>query len=245
MIRQKYPALLKIQKGGNNMNIFFDSMTSIINSVIYIISSYIPKLIAGILIILIGMIVASLFKDFIKIVFKYFHLEKWLKTAGLARDEEVTIWPNIISELVRWIIIFIFLMSAVDVWGVPKVADVLNQLLSFLPSVFLAVIIGWVGIVAGRIAFNIVRHGLNGVGKKESVVLGNVAKYSILFFTVLIILNQLGVAADLVRILFTGIIGMLALSFGLAFGLGGKDEAKEILRGLRDKVNKIEQKAKK
>jgi hypothetical protein len=222
------------------MNVFLESMMSIINSVVFIISAYIPKLIAGILIIIIGMIVASLLKDLIKMIFKYFHLEKWLKTAGLAKDEEVEIWPHIISELVRWIVIFIFLMSAVDVWGVPKVADVLNQLLVFLPNVFLAVVIGWIGIIVGRLSFNIVRHGLSGVGKRESIILGNVAKYSILFFTVLIVLNQLGVAADLVRILFTGIVAMLALSLGLAFGLGGKDEAKEMLKNLRIKINKVE-----
>jgi hypothetical protein len=228
------------------MNVFLDSIATISNSVIYIVSSYIPKLIAGLLIILIGMIIASLFKDFIRIVFKYFRLEKWLKSAGLAKEEEVQVWPNIIGELVRWIIIFIFLMSAVDVWGVPKVADVLNQLLMFLPNVFLAVVIGWIGIIVARIAFNIVIHGLSAVGKKESLVLGNVAKYSIMFFAVLVILNQLGVAADLVRILFTGIVSMLALAFGLAFGLGGQDEARNILKDLRQKIDKKpEEKSKK
>jgi hypothetical protein len=224
------------------MNIFVDSMSSVMNSVVFIVSSYIPKLLAGILIIVIGMIVASLVKDVIKIIFRYFRLERWLKSAGLAREEEVQVWPNLISELARWIIIFIFLMSAVDVWGVPKVAEVINQLLMFLPNVFLAVVIGWIGIVAGRFAFNIVRHGLGGVGNREAAVLGNVAKYSIIFFTALIILNQLGVAADLVRILFTGIVSMLALAFGLSFGLGGKDEARDILKNIREKINMVETK---
>jgi hypothetical protein len=53
-----------------------------------------------------------------------------------------------------------------------------------------------------------------------------------------VILSQLGVAADLVRILFTGFVAMMALAGGLAFGLGGKDLAAEILRALRNKLTR-------
>lgn len=218
------------------MNVFLDSYTAIVNSVVYIISSYVPRLVAGTVILLIGLVVASLAKDLIRLVFRYFRLEHWLQDAGLAKEREVAIWPKLISELIRWTIIFIFLMSAVDVWGIPKVADVLNQLLGFFPSVFVAIIIGWVGLIAARFSFDIVVNGVKGLGSKELFILGNIAKYSILFFTALIILTQLGVAAELVKILFTGIVGMLALAAGLAFGLGGQDSARDILKGLKDKV---------
>ena len=66
--------------------------------------------------------------------------------------------------------------------------------------------------------------------------MGNIAKFAIYFFTSLIILTQLGVAADLVKILFTGIVAMVALSVGLAFGLGGQEEAKNILKLLRTRI---------
>ena len=61
-------------------------------------------------------------------------------------------------------------------------------------------------------------------------------KSVIVFFTILVVLNQLGVAQDIIRILFTGIIGMLALAGGLAFGLGGKDIARDLLSELTKKV---------
>ena len=80
------------------------------------------------------------------------------------------------------------------------------------------------------------RHGVDGVGGKESIILGNMAKLAIYFFTSIIILTQLGVAADLVKILFTGIVSMLALAFGLSFGLGGQEEAKNILKMLRQRI---------
>lgn len=219
------------------MNILIDSLAKVVSSSIYLLLAYIPKLIAGLLILLIGFIVASLIKDFLTLVFKYLKIDRWLESAGLAKEQEVRIWPHLFSEVARWTIIFVFLMSAVEVWGVPKVGDVLNQLLLFLPNVFLAVIIGWIGLVTGRVVSDIVRHGVRGLGGRESILLGNVAKYAIIFFTTLIVLTQLGVAADLVRILFTGIIGMLSLAFGLAFGLGGKDEAKNLLESLRKRLD--------
>lgn len=218
------------------MNIITDSLFNLISSSLLVISAFIPKLLAGLLILLIGVVIASLIRDVIKIVFKYVKLEQWMEAAGLAKSSEMKIWPNLLAELARWTIIFIFLMSAIESWGVPKVGDVLNQLLLFLPNVFIAVIIGWIGLVTGRFASDIVRHGINGVGGKEAIILGNVAKYSIIFFTTLIILSQLGVAAELVKILFTGIIGMLALAFGLSFGLGGQHEAKNILEKLRKRI---------
>jgi len=215
-----------------------ESLTTILSSVTGQIFSYLPKFIAGLIILFIGLIVGSLVKDIVKIIFKYFRLEKWLEAAGLVKDEEIRIWPDLLAELVRWVTIFIFLMSTFEIWSIPKVGDVLNQLLAFLPSVLVAVVIGWAGLVAGRFAFDIVRHGVRGLDSQESLILANVAKYAIIFFTALIILSHLGVAAELIKILFTGIVGMLALAFGLAFGLGGQEEAKEILKRLRKKLEK-------
>ncbi|OGG15482.1 hypothetical protein A3D77_06560 [Candidatus Gottesmanbacteria bacterium RIFCSPHIGHO2_02_FULL_39_11] len=211
------------------MNYITGSLSAFFNSASIIVGSYTPKLIAGILILLIGLIVASLLRDVVLILFKYLRIGKWLENAGVAREKEVIIWPQIFSEIIRWTAIFIFLMSAVDVWGIPKVGDVLNQLLLFLPNVLVAVIIGWIGLVVARLVSTLIRHSMKGVGGSESRILSHAARYIIIFFTILVILTELGVAADLVRILFTGIIAGLSLAFGLAFGLGGKDHANTII----------------
>lgn len=218
------------------MNFVVDTFNSISNSILFVISNFLPKFVAGLVILIIGIIVASLIRDLVKVVFKYVRLESWLESAGVIKAKEIQIWPKLLTELIRWTIIFLFLMSAVEIWSIPKVGDVLNQLLLFFPNVFLAVIIGWIGLVAGRFSFDIVRHGVDGVGGKESIILATIAKLAIYFFTSLIILSQLGVAADLVKILFTGIVGMLALAFGLSFGLGGQDEAKYILKMIRQRI---------
>jgi len=60
-------------------------------------------------------------------------------------------------------------------------------------------------------------------------LLSQVARWSIVIFTIMAALIQLGVATELIQILFAGLIFMLALAGGIAFGLGGKDKAKEII----------------
>src|SRR3989338_8521527 len=135
------------------MNYVLQTFTSIGNSILFVIASFLPKFFAGLIILIIGIIIASLIRDFIKLIFRYLKLDRWLETAGLVRAREIQIWPNILAELARWTTIFIFLLSAVETWAIPKVGDVLNQLLFFLPNVFMAVVIGWIGLVTGRFSF--------------------------------------------------------------------------------------------
>lgn len=220
------------------------SIEAVFISIFATLAAYMPKLIGGIFILLIGLVVSSLLRDLILVAFKFFRVEQYLEKSKLTTTEHIHVWPHMLAELIRWVTIFLFLLSAIEVWEVPRVADVLGQLLTFLPNVFLAVVIGWIGLVSGRFAFTIVRHSIKGVGGHDDIVLASVARYSIIFFTTLIILNQLGVAAELVKILFTGIVGMLALALGLAFGLGGKDEARDILHGIRSKFEETHQRKK-
>jgi len=93
-----------------------------------------------------------------------------------------------------------------------------------------------VGILASNLTADLVRHSVKTMGSTASNSLAVFTRGTIVFFTVLVVLNQLGVAQDLVRILFTGIVVMLALAGGLAFGLGGKDVARELLEELKRKL---------
>jgi len=66
--------------------------------------------------------------------------------------------------------------------------------------------------------------------------LGAIVKCAIYIFAAFAILLQLGVAESIINIMITGFVGMFAMAFGLAFGLGGKDVAAEILRSIKSKL---------
>lgn len=191
--------------------------------------SYLPSLIGGIIIFTIGILLAGIVKKLVNTLFSFFKLGQLLSQIGISKNVDIKIWNNILSEIVGWGVIILFLIPASEVWGLPKVTDVLRQLLFYIPNVLVAVIIAFIGLMFANLAADLVLHGVKTVNKKSAKSLSALARYAIVFFTVLVVMDQLRVAQDLIRILFTGIVVMLALAGGLAFGLGGKDIAKELL----------------
>lgn len=216
-----------------------DIILATLGSAVVSFQSYLPRFFAGLVLLLVGLFAAKIVRGLVLALLKALRVAKFLVQVKVVREEgEVRVWEVLLAELARWTITILFLIPAAEAWGLSKVTDVLNGLLLYLPNVFVAVIVGLVGFVIANLAYDIVQHVASGLDEKAAKGLGGVAHYAILFFTGLIILNQLGVAADLVRILFTGFVAMMALAGGLAFGLGGKDLASEMLRGLRDKLVK-------
>lgn len=213
-------------------------VSSIVTTSLSRLAVYFPQFLGGLIVLLIGLIVAAILHRVVIEFFKLVKVEKWLEQAKIAKAGEVKVWPDILAELVRWATIILFLVPAVEAWGVPRVTEVLNQLLFYLPNVFVAVVIGLIGVVIANLTYDIVRQTARNLGSTSANALGGVARYAILFFTALIVLNQLGVAAALIQTLFTGIVAMLALAGGLAFGLGGQEVAKDVLRGIREKIEK-------
>ncbi|MBI3980652.1 hypothetical protein HY345_01510 [Candidatus Microgenomates bacterium] len=203
------------------------------------ISMYFPRFLAGLLVLLIGLLLAGFAKRVVLGLFRALRVGKFLVSVRMVKEEgEIKVWEVLLAELVRWSLTILFLVPTAEAWGLSKVTDILNQLLIYLPNVFVAVIVGSIGVVIANLTYDVVKQGTKSIGGRTASTLSTFARYAIMFFTVLVVLNQLGVAADLVRILFTGLVAMLALAGGLAFGLGGQELAKQILRELKDKLEK-------
>lgn len=201
--------------------------------------AYLPRFFGGLIILLVGLLVSRLVAGLVLTLLRALRIGKFLVQVRVLNDEgQFRVWEVLLSELSRWTVIILFLVPAMETWGLTKVTDLLNGLLLYLPNVFVAVIVGLLGFVIANLTSDVVRQSAKGLDTSAAAFLAGVANYAILFFTALVILSQLGVAADLVRILFTGFVAMMALAGGLAFGLGGKDIASEILRELRNKLTK-------
>ena len=208
---------------------------SITNSFVAL-GHFIPNFIAGLIILLIGIIVASLLKQLLTSLLKALNLEGFLKRYGVPELKDEYSWSNILAELVRWFVIIVFLIPTADVWGLPRVTTVLNEFLLYLPNVFVAAIIALVGFVFARLAHDVVMASMKQVEPKTAASVATVIKWAVSIFVILAVLTQLGVAADLIRILFTGVVAMFAIAGGIAFGLGGQSAAKESLDNVKKKL---------
>lgn len=213
-----------------------ETLVASINSGLVLIIAFVPKFLLGLVILLIGIIIASILKQVVLELSKALRVESFLKKYGVPEAKEEFSWTSILAEIVRWFVIILFLLPTADVWGLPKIDSILNEVLLYLPNVFVAVVIAMIGFVFARIAHDLVLASAKGLSPDTSRTVASITRWSIGVFVILAVLNQLGVAADLVRILFTGFVAMIAIAGGIAFGLGGQNSARDIVEDIRKRL---------
>ncbi len=226
-----------------------NSLVAFLNSTLTSVAAFLPNLIAGIVILLIGIILGSIVKSLVQGIFRALNVESYLRKYGIPEARHEYSWSNILSEIARWFVIILFLIPAADVWGLRQVTILLNQFLLYLPNVFVAAIVGLVGFGIARLAYDVVLASTRDVVPEGSQTIASVTRWAIIIFVMLAVLNQLGVAQDLIRILFTGFVAMIAIAGGIAFGLGGQETARLILesiyKGLQTPAKKVSPKKEK
>lgn len=212
------------------------SLLSSINSGLGGLVTFLQSFIAGLLVLIIGIIVAALLRQVALEVLKALKVENFLKKYSVPEAKGELRWSNILAEIVRWFVILLFLVPAVKVWGVPEATLILNSIILYIPQVFVATIIALVGLVFANLAHDVVLASVHGVSPETSRVVATVAKWAIVIFVTFAVLSQLGIAAELIKTLFTGIVAMMAIAGGIAFGLGGQGAAKDTLEDLKKKL---------
>lgn len=216
------------------MNILFDVLTPFYTRT----KEYLPNFIYGFALLILGLLLSEGVRKFFTGLVRFFRLTKFLKSTNLAKEKEIDVWVEVLGGLLKWVVIILFLVPSTQIWGFTQFTVILNSILLYLPNVIVGVILALVGHVFANLSYDIVLNGVKTVNPAVAGLIASVSKYAILAFTALVVLNQLGVAQDLIRILFTGIVFMLALAGGLAFGLGGKDAAKELLDEVKKDLRK-------
>ena len=96
-----------------------------------------------------------------------------------------------------------------------------------LPLILQILIVILAALSLGGFAGKLVESGLG--ENAQARLVSMVAKYAIVFLGISMGLDQLGVAKDIIHVAVSAVLGAVALALGLAFGLGGRDRAKEIL----------------
>ncbi len=183
---------------------------------------------------IIGKIIGKLKLD---TFFKSIGLEKLLDRGNIKLNTAV-----FVEGLVKWFIVALFFMASLQVLGLDAVAQFIQTVLvGYLPRVIIAVLILLVSIIFGEVVEKLVVAVSSAGHLKSSKALGALAKWSIIIFAVLAVLVELNIAPSLIQILFVGIVSALSLAFGLAFGLGGRDQASKVIDGVWERVSRKKQ----
>ncbi len=194
---------------------------------------FVPRLLGFLVILLIGWLVASALARAVTFLLRKVGFDRIGDRIGLSRLLEQasikTDAADVLGKLVYWFVFLIFLVPAVNALGLTTVSDLLGRVIGYLPNVFVAILILFLGTLAASVVADIVRGASASSRVGSPNLFSNIARYAILGFVAIVALEQLGIATSLLNILFTAVVGAAALAAGLAFGLGGQDAAHRYL----------------
>jgi hypothetical protein len=202
--------------------------------------NFLPALVGAILVFVAGWIVAVALGKAVEHIVKIIRIDDVVEKAGTkGRLRKAGVELNIakfFGGLVKWFLILVFLMAATDILHLVQVTSFLNSIVLYLPNVIVAAVILAIAFLIGNFAYALIKGSTKVAGIVSATLLATVAKWAIVIFGLLAALIQLGVASSLINTIFIGFVAMLSLAGGLAFGLGGKDEAALILKKLRREI---------
>jgi hypothetical protein len=195
--------------------------------------SAIPRIFGFAVILIAGWLIASLIARGIQALLRAVNFNELAERSGLSGFVHSmgvrTDSAGAIAGIAKWFIRLITLVVAFDMLGLPAVSQVLQQLLLWLPNLVVALVVLILGGLAARALSQLVRGATAEAGFTNPDVLATVTRIAIWALAVVVAVDQLGIATTLINTLLVGVIGALALATGLAFGLGGRDRAAQIL----------------
>jgi len=194
---------------------------------------FLPKLIIAVIILLSGWLLAKAIQLAVVKGLKSINFNVVTERAGidsfLQQGGAKTDTIDILGVLVYWLVILAALMIAFNSLGLALVTELVGRIAMFVPKVMVAVLVLVFGAYFSRfIDKAITTYGKN-VGLADAEMLGRLARYAIMVFVVLIALEQVQVATELVRLTFLILLAGLVLALALAFGIGSQHRAAELL----------------
>ena len=189
--------------------------------------SYIPQLIGALVILIVGYIIAKVLQAIVGRVLQAVGFDSWMERGGIKqffdRAQTNQTPHSILGLLVFWFVFIIAITMAADALGIPQVSAVLGQLIAYIPSIIAAILILILAALLANFLAGIVR------GATGSEMLSSIARYAVIVYAAFAALTQLGIAVQLTANTFLIVLGAVALAAALAFGMGGREVARDIL----------------
>ena len=199
---------------------------------------FIPTLVSVLLILIIGWILAAIAKKVITRFLKLARLDTVSEKIGIANiptkgDINYTL-SEIMGVIIYWLLMLVVLLAAVNALQLTVAAELLNQVILYVPNVIASVFILVLGIFFASIMANTVRTAAANAGIPQARSLGQFSQVIVVIFTIVEALKQLRIDTSIIELLIKATLAALALGIGLAIGLGCKDMAARYVGSLID-----------
>lgn len=205
------------------------------------VAGFLPRLIAAIVVFLVGWLIAVLIGKLAYHIVKVLQVDRALESVGFKRAWERSGFklnsPYFFFELVKWFFVIVFLLSAANILGLTQVSNFLTTVVFYIPNVIVAAIVLLIGILVAKFLEGLVRASVKAADLVSANFLAALTKWAVVIFSLLVALDQLGIAQEIIRIVVIGIVAAAAGALGLSFGLGGQKHAEQFIAEMKKKIS--------
>ena len=217
-------------------NALRDSLAGLVETTV----EYLPNIILALVLLLVGLFVAGILKTVTQKVLEFLKFNKLTESIGLSRAMQNThvdeMLLNFIPQAVYWTILLVFILAISQTLGLEAVTDTINAAISYIPNIIAAVVIFVLTLAGAQFVKQTISSALTSTNFGQySGYIGMVVQGVIILFGSMLALSQLGLNVELINDNITVIVQGIVAALALAFGLGGRSLAHNVLSGLYSK----------
>ena len=198
--------------------------------------SSLPNLIGAVLILVLGIIVALIFKKISQTLLRRVGLDRISSKAGVSevmQDAGMVKRPSIFAgKIVFWMVLFVFLVPAANMLGLTELVTLFKGFISFLPKIITALVIIIFGMMFAQFLRRTIMEKPSTIGSNSAKTLGNLVYGTMVTVIVLVALEQLEIETVLLHNIIMLVVGGMMLMLAVAVGLGSRDVARNLLNGI-------------
>jgi len=212
--------------------IIITELTQALQDLVRGFAHYLPRLIVMLIVTFVGWVIASLLKVVVRSILRLTKFSKLSANAGATRLLNQAALPSsteLLSRFVFWVAWVGFILLGVSVLGIMGLQEYISSFFLFLPRLFVAVLILLFGLVAANFVSRAVLLAAVNANFRSSRLLSVAIRIIVSIFALSMVFEVLGVAQETVQIAFGTAFGAVMLGLAIAFGLGGRDLAREFL----------------
>jgi small-conductance mechanosensitive channel len=215
---------------------WFDVLATSGQEILWQVINFLPKVLVALVLLIIGWLIAKVLEKVANKVLNVIGVDNISEKSGIDRFLMTSGFPSnlsyIFARILFWTILILFLLPVADILGLRFFAIIINDIISYLPNLFVALFILLIGAWGAKVFGGIVRGSSSRMGLDNSELLGTITSIFILVIAFIIALTQLKIETEILTSILLILLASLGLAVAISFGVGSKDIFKNIVAGV-------------
>jgi small-conductance mechanosensitive channel len=212
--------------------VILQGLEQVYSKLVHMIAEFLQRFLVMLIIVLIGLLVAFVFRYILRALLGFTKLDRVSEQSGASRVLRMAHLPSmseLLSRSIFWVTWLGFLLVGISVLGIPGFQEQISRLFRFLPEVFVAILIMFLGVAIANFLSRAALLAAVNAGHPSARILSWSIRFVIWILAITMTLEELGLARQTVISAFSIVFGATMLGLAIAFGLGGQDLARRAL----------------